>query len=246
MQVRVLPGVRRTQGNGTRHPRATCAGAAAHPCGIPVCSPTGERPSQRSWALDPEAPCRPVQVAMSRFESGRTACRRLCCPDDAAGRGSGRGGAGDRREARRPLQMVVGNGSPKPSGGASRGTAWLKAPYQRERASLGSADGLPAGVVHRPVGPASGGRPGMEPRGGFAARAHRSPYSCSMTRISGWAVWSGVLAGYTSICGGTLLVELIDRRTAGFLVLIGSGLQSGTAAYQQALRASSTQREASP
>lgn len=55
-----------------------------------------------------------------------------------------------------------------------------------------------------------------------------------------------MLAGYTSICGGTMLAELIDQRTAAFLVLIGGGLQSGTAAYQQALRASSTQREASP
>ncbi len=81
----------------------------------------------------------------------------------------------------------------------------------------------------------------MAPRGRFAS------YSCPMrSTISGWAVWSGALAGLSFVTSGTMLADIVDKRTAAVLVLLTGGLQAATSAYQQALRASSTQKVESP
>ena len=68
-----------------------------------------------------------------------------------------------------------------------------------------------------------------------------------MTSNVPWAaIWSGVIAGFSYITAGTMLADIVDKRTAAFLVLMTGGLQSGTAAYQTARKAAITQRSDSP
>lgn len=62
------------------------------------------------------------------------------------------------------------------------------------------------------------------------------------SKLSGWAVWSGFLAAGSFLTSGTMLADIVDKRTAAALVLLTGALQAGTSAYQQALRASSTQK----
>lgn len=67
-----------------------------------------------------------------------------------------------------------------------------------------------------------------------------------MTNVPWAAIWSGVLAGFSYITAGSMLADVVDKRTAALLVIITGGLQSGTSAYQTARKTASNQREALP
>lgn len=50
-------------------------------------------------------------------------------------------------------------------------------------------------------------------------------------RTNWFAIWQSMMAGLSFVTSGTMLADVVDKKTAAILVLISGGLSAATASY---------------
>ncbi len=62
-------------------------------------------------------------------------------------------------------------------------------------------------------------------------------------RTNWFAIWQAFMSGLSFVTSGTMLADVVDKKTAAILVLISGGLAAGTASYASLVRVVSTPPE---